>query len=31
MKQKYTISKNDEKTGIIIKEFAELDKEMFSL
>jgi hypothetical protein len=31
MKQKYTISKNDEKTGIIIKEFAELDKEVFSL
>jgi len=31
MKQKYTISKNDEKTGIIIKEFAELDKEIFSL
>jgi hypothetical protein len=31
MKQKYTISKNDEKTGIIIKEYAELDKEMFSL
>jgi hypothetical protein len=31
MKQKYSISKNDEKTGIIIKEFAELDKEMFSL
>jgi hypothetical protein len=31
MKQKYTISKNDEKPGIIIKEFAELDKEIFSL
>ena len=30
MKQKYTILKNDEKTGIIIKEFAELDKEIFS-
>ena len=30
MKQKYTISKNDEKTGIIIREFAELDKEIFS-
>lgn len=30
MKQKYTILKNDEKTGIIIKEFAELDKEKFS-
>ena len=31
MKQKYTILKNDEKTAIIIREFAELDKEMFSL
>jgi hypothetical protein len=31
MKQKYTISKNDEKTAIIVKEYAELDKEMFSL
>jgi hypothetical protein len=31
MKQKYTIAKNDEKTGIIIKEYAELDKEIFSL
>jgi hypothetical protein len=31
MKQKYTISKNDEKTGIIIKEYAELDKEIYSL
>jgi hypothetical protein len=31
MKQKYTISKNDEKTGIIIKEYAELDKDIFSL
>lgn len=30
MKQKYTILKNDEKTGIIIREFAELDKEIFS-
>lgn len=30
MKQKYIISKNDEKTGILIKEFAELDKEIFS-
>ena len=30
MKQKYTIMKNDEKTGIIIREFAELDKEIFS-
>ncbi|MDH3574679.1 MAG: hypothetical protein OET07_15115 [Desulfobacteraceae bacterium] len=31
MKQKYTILKNDEKTAIIIREFAELDKETFSL
>lgn len=31
MKQKYVITRNDEKTGIIIKEFAELDKEIFSL
>ena len=30
MKQKYTILKNDEKTSIIIREFAELDKEIFS-
>ena len=30
MKQKYAILKNDEKTGIIIREFAELDKELFS-
>ncbi|MBW2407579.1 MAG: hypothetical protein JRF17_09435 [Deltaproteobacteria bacterium] len=30
MKQKYIIVKNDEKTGIIIREFAELDKEIFS-
>jgi len=30
MKQKYTILQNDEKTGIIIREFAELDKEIFS-
>jgi len=30
MKQKYSILKNDEKTGIIIREFAELDKEIFS-
>ena len=30
MKQKYTILKNDENTGIIIREFAELDKEIFS-
>jgi hypothetical protein len=31
MKQKYIILKNDEKTAIIIREFAELDKEIFSL
>ena len=31
MKQKYTILKNDEKTAIIIRESAELDKEIFSL
>ena len=31
MKQKYTILKNNEKTGIIIRELAELDKEIFSL
>jgi hypothetical protein len=30
MKQKYMILKNNEKTGIIIREFAELDKEIFS-
>ena len=30
MKQKYLIFKNDKKTKLIIKEFAELDKEMFS-
>ena len=30
MKQKYLIFKNDEKTQLIIREFAELDKEMFS-
>jgi hypothetical protein len=30
MKQKYVILKNDEKTKLIIREFAELDKEMFS-
>ena len=30
MKQKYLILKNDEKTKLIIKEFAELDKEMFT-
>ena len=30
MKQKYLILKNDEKTKLIIREFAELDKERFS-
>ena len=30
MKQKYTILKNDDRTGIIIREYAELDKETFS-
>ena len=30
MKLKYLILKNDEKTKLIIKEFAELDKEMFT-
>ena len=30
MKQKYIILKNDEKTGVIIREYAELDKEIFS-
>jgi hypothetical protein len=30
MKQKYTILKNDEKIGIVIRAFAELDKEIFS-
>ena len=30
MKQKYLILKNDEKTKLIIREFAELDKEIFS-
>ncbi len=30
MKQKYLIFKNDEKTKLIIREFAELDKEMFT-
>ena len=30
MKQKYLILKNDEKTKLIITEFAELDKEMFT-
>ena len=31
MKQKYMVLRNDEKTGLIIREFAELDKEIFSL
>jgi len=31
MKQKYAILKNDKKTGVIIREFAELDKGIFSL
>jgi hypothetical protein len=30
MKQKYLILKNDERTKLIIREFAELDKEIFS-
>jgi len=30
MKQKYLILKNDEKTKLIIREFAELDKDMFT-
>jgi len=30
MKQKYLILKNEEKTKLIIREFAELDKEIFS-
>jgi hypothetical protein len=30
MKQKYLILKNDEKNKLIIREFAELDKEMFT-
>jgi hypothetical protein len=30
MKQKYLILKNDEKTKLIIREFAELDKEIFT-
>jgi hypothetical protein len=30
MKQKYLILKNDEKTKLILREFAELDKEMFT-
>ena len=31
MKQKYLLLKNDEKTKLIIREFAELDKDKFSL
>jgi len=31
MKQKYAILKNDKKTGLIIREYAELDKGIFSL
>ena len=31
MKQKYVILKNEEKTGLIIREYAELEKEIFSL
>lgn len=31
MKQKYMVLKNDKKTGLIIREYAELDKEIFSL
>jgi hypothetical protein len=31
MKQKYLIFKNDEKNELIIKEFLEINKEMFSL
>jgi hypothetical protein len=31
MKQKYLISKTEEKTGLLIREYAELDKEIFSL
>ncbi len=31
MKQKYLILKNDEKNELIIKEFLEINKEMFSL
>lgn len=30
MKQKYTISKNDQENKLIIREYAELDKEMMS-
>ncbi|HUV77709.1 MAG TPA: hypothetical protein VMW06_06605 [Desulfobacterales bacterium] len=31
MKQKYLILKNEDKTRLVIREYAELDKEMFSL
>ena len=31
MKQKYLLLKNDEKTKLIIREFAELDKDKFAL
>ena len=31
MKQKYVILKNEEKTRLVIREYAELDKEIFSL
>ena len=31
MKQKYLILKTEEKTGLVIREYAELDKEIFSL
>jgi len=31
MKQKYTVLKNDEKNELVIREYAELDKEIFSL
>jgi len=31
MKQKYLILKNEEKTRLVIREYAELDKEIFSL
>jgi len=31
VKQKYLILKNDEKNGLIIREFLEINKEMFSL
>jgi hypothetical protein len=31
MKQKYVIEKNDEKNELLLKEYAELDKDLFSL